>query len=428
MRKVGTSFLYLAVTVSLLMVLWGNASAPALRATSSVSGAELQNPVARLARQIERGEATLDFATDGHGYLNSLLKNFDINVDSQVLVFSKTSLQFSRISPATPRAIYFNDSVSVGAVQNSPMFELTALDPTEGIVYYTMDTQNAEKPRFERRSSECLNCHGAAGGLVVSSVFPSSDGTPFVTGTFFGGVDHRTPLDKRWGGWYVTGKHGSVGHMGNVVAPDPENPFDLEKSTPNLTDLSGKFDVSKYLAPTSDIVALMTLEHQTRMTNLIISTGQQFRRASQSWSRDNSSVNKLDAAFEELVAYMFFADEASLNGGVTGSSTFTETFSQRGPRDKRGRSLRDFDLKTRLFRYPLSYMIYSEIFDAMPEKARTRVYQRLHEVLTNNDANDKFRWLSAADRRAILEVLRDTKSNLPSYWFEESISSRPVVP
>jgi hypothetical protein len=291
-----------------------------------------------------------------------------------------------------------------------------------------MDTQNVAKPRFERRYAECLNCHGPAGGLVVSSVFPASDGTPFVTGTFFEGVDHRTPLEKRWGGWYVTGRHGSVGHMGNGVAPDPENPFDLEESTPNLTDLSSKFDVSKYLAPTSDIVALMTLEHQTRMTNLIIRTGQQFRRASQNWSRDNASVNtQLDAAFEELVAYMFFADEASLNGGITGSSTFTQTFSQRGPRDKHGRSLRDFDLKTRLFRYPLSYMIYSEIFDAMPEKARARVYQRIYDVLTNDGSNDKFRWLTAADRRAILEILRETKANLPSYWFEQSLSGS-IVP
>jgi hypothetical protein len=422
MRKIGVSFLYWLPAVIVLVVLWGNVKTPALSSTLSTPGGELQNPVARLAREIEQGEARLDFAADGHGYLRSLLQHLDINVDSQVLVFSKTSLQFSRISPAAPRAIYFNDNVSVGAVQNSPMFELTTLDPNEGIVYYTIDTQNVEKPRFQRRTSECLICHAPAGGLVVSSVFPSTDGTPFVTGTFFGGVDHRTPLEKRWGGWYVTGRQGSVGHMGNVVAPDPERPFDLQESPPNLTDLSGKFDVSKYLASTSDIVALMTLEHQTRMTNLIVNTGQQFRRASVVWSPDKSVSARLDAAIEELVTYMLFADEASLNGGVTGLSTFTQTFSQRGPRDQHGRSLRDFDLKTRLFRYPLSFMIYSEIFDALPEKARGPVYQRLFDVLTNKDANDKFHWLTRADRRAILEILRDTKANLPSYWFEDSVS------
>ena len=304
-QRLGNSVLRWILPIALLMVLWGNASAPALRATSSMPGRELQNPVARLARQIETGEVKLDFRTDDWGYLRSLLNHLDINVDSQVLVFSKTSLQFAKISPATPRAIYFNDNVSVGAVQNGPMFELTALDPAEGIVYYTIDTQNAETPRFERRSSECLMCHAPAGGLVVSSVYPAPDGTPFVTGSFFGGVDHRTPLEKRWGGWYVTGKRGSVGHMGNAVAPDPELPFDLEQTTPNLTELSSKIDVLKYLAPTSDIVALMILEHQTRMTNLIVNTGQQFRRASESWSPDKSINAKLDAAIEELVAYMF---------------------------------------------------------------------------------------------------------------------------
>jgi hypothetical protein len=414
------TFLYWILGFSLLMVFWGNASAPPMRASSPESGAELQNPVARLARQIERGEAKLDFETGGRGFLGDLLKHLDINVDSQLLVFSKTSLQFSKISPATPRAIYFNDSVSVGAVQDGPIFELTALDPAEGIVFYTMDTQNVEKPRFQRRLSECLNCHGPAGGLVVSSVFPAPDGTPFVTGTFFGGVDHRTPIEQRWGGWYVTGKHGSVGHLGNVVAPDRDRPFDLEQSTPNLTDLSSKLDVSRYLAPTSDIVALMTIEHQTRMANLIVKTSQQFRRASQTWTPDSSSKNRsFDAAVEDLVAYMLFAEEAPLNESIVGSSTFTQTFSQRGPRDKAGRSLRDFNLKTRLFRYPLSYMIYSEIFDAMPEKAREPVYRRLYEVLTSKDTNDKFRRLTAADRREILDILRETKSNLPSYWYEE---------
>lgn len=413
------TFLYSTLAAAFLIILWGSVSAPALHATSSASGEELKNPVARLARQIERGEAKVDFARDGWGYLSSLLKHLDINVDSQVLVFSKTSLQFSKISPATPRAIYFNDTVSVGAVQDGPMLELAALDPSEGIVFYTLNAQTA---RVERVSSGCLLCHGPAGGLVVSSVYPAPDGTPFVTGTFFEGVDHRTPLEKRWGGWYVTGTEGSVGHMGNVVAPDRDLPFDLEESAPNLMDLSSKFDVSRYLAPTSDIVALMTLEHQTRMTNLIVKTGQQFRQVSHSWSPETPSGNaKLDAALEELVAYMLFAEEASLNGGIKGSSTFTQTFSERGPRDKNGRSLRDFDLKTRLFRYPLSYMIYSEVFDAMPEKARARIYRRLYDVLTGNDTNDKFRRLTAADRRAILEILRDTKSNLPAYWFDESI-------
>jgi hypothetical protein len=375
--------------------------------------AALNDPVGLLAKQIERGDVKLDYSSDGWGYLRSLLEHLDVRIDSQVLVFSKTSFQLTKISPKTPRAIYFNDDVAVGAVQDGPMFELTSLDPAQGLVFYTMNTEKAEKPRFERRFSECLNCHGPAGGLVVSSVYPATDGTPFVTGTFFEGIDHRTPLENRWGGWYVSGTHGSVHHLGNAIAPNPDRPYDLEQDgTQNLTSLATKIDASKYVTASSDIVALMTLEHQTRMTNLITNVSQQFRRASNAGTLEKSKSN-LDRAVEQLVEYMLFVDEAPLRDPVKGVSTFTATFPERGPRDKRGRSLRNFDLQKRLFRYPMSYMIYSDIFDAMPPAARERVCQRLHDVLAGKDPTAKFAHLSAEDRNAILQILEDTK---PSFF------------
>jgi hypothetical protein len=372
----------------------------------------LNDPVGTLAKRIERGEVKLEYRADGWGYLRSLLEHLNINIDSQVLVFSKTSFQLTKIAPKTPRAVYFNDSVAVGSVQDGNVFELTGLDPSQGLVFYTVGTQETEKPRFERRFSECLNCHGPAGGLVVSSVYPSPDGTPFVTGSFFEGIDHRTPLENRWGGWYVSGTHGSLRHLGNAIAPNPDRPFDLEEdNTQNLTSLKSKFDPSKYLTDTSDIVSLMTLEHQARMTNFIMGVTQQYRRAMSSGAMEKSKPS-IDRAIDQMVEYMFFVDEAPMRDPIKGVSSFTATFPQRGPRDKQGRSLRDFDLKTRLFRYPLSYMIYSEVFNAMPEPVRTRVYQRLHEVLSGKDQNPKFAHLSAADRQAILEILQDTLPNL----------------
>jgi hypothetical protein len=372
----------------------------------------LNDPVGTLAKRIERGEVKLEYRADGWGYLRSLLEHLNINIDSQVLVFSKTSFQLTKIAPKTPRAVYFNDSVAVGSVQDGNVFELTGLDPSQGLVFYTVGTQETDKPRFERRFSECLNCHGPAGGLVVSSVYPSPDGTPFVTGSFFEGIDHRTPLENRWGGWYVSGTHGSLRHLGNAIAPNPDRPFDLEEdNTQNLTSLKSKFDPSKYLTDTSDIVSLMTLEHQARMTNFIIGVTQQYRRAMSTGAMEKSKPS-IDRAIDQMVEYMFFVDEASMRDPIKGVSSFTATFPQRGPRDKQGRSLRDFDLKTRLFRYPLSYMIYSEIFNAMPEQVRTRVYQRLQEVLSGKDQNPKFAHLSAADRQAILEILQDTMPNL----------------
>lgn len=396
------------VLVSLLLI---GAATLILGQSSPVS--TLNDPISRLSRQIDSGETKLDYSADGWGYLTSLLKHLDIHIDSQVLVFSKTSFQLTKISPKTPRAIFFNDSAAVGSVQDGPYFELTAVDPSQGLVYYTLDTQKGDKPHFERRFTECLNCHGPANGLVVSSVYPSADGTPFVTGTFFEGIDQRTPLENRWGGWYVTGTHGSLRHLGNAYASNPDRPFDLQQEdTQNLTSLSTKFDTTKYLTGTSDIVALMTLEHQARMTNLIIGVGQQFRRASNVGAME-SSRNNLDRAVGQLVDFMLFVDEAPIEDPLKGVSTFTTTFPQRGPRDHAGRSLRDFDLQKRLFKYPLSYMIYSEAFDALPSAARDRIWQRLQDVLSGKDQSPKFAHLSVKDRQAIVEILRDTKPGLP---------------
>jgi len=180
----------------------------------------------------------------------------------------------------------------------------------------------------------------------------------------------------------------------------------------NLTNLNGRFNTAAYPAPTSDIVALMTLEHQARMTNLTTAIGQQFRRALSNGTLEKSKAT-LDRGVDQLVDYMLYVDEAPLHDPVKGVSTFASTFPERGPRDKQGRSLRDFDLSKRLFRYPLSYMIYSETFDAMPAQARERVYRKLYEVLSGKDQSPRFAHLSAEDRTAILQILQDTK---PSFF------------
>ncbi len=249
---------------------------------------------------------------------------------------------------------------------------------------------------------------------MVSSVHPRTDareghGNSFIT-------DDRVPIAERWGGWYVTGTTGTQTHYGNNVAlVDPLHSGDAAPNdvTQNQTSLAAFFDTSRYLAPTSDIVALMALEHQARMTNLLVRIGWDARIALYDKKWDDAQMN---SEIEQMVTYMLFADEAPLKAPVTGVSTFTKTFAARGPRDRQGRSLRDFDLKTRLFRYPLSYMIYSAAFDNLPDKARELVYQRLYDVLAGKDQSKTFARLSAIDRAAALEIVRQTKSNLPAYW------------
>jgi hypothetical protein len=390
-----------------------------LQAQAPGDAIESNDAIARLGRRMTAGEVALDYR-EGAGYLPSLLERLGLNVDSQVLVFSKTSFQHAFINPKNPRALYFNDNVAVGTVPGGAVYEIVALEPSHGLAFYSLDIKRADHPRFQRRGVECLFCHGpgnkGAAALVVASVIPDAEGVPAYTSAFIETIDHRTPFDHRWGGWYVTGTHGSQTHMGNAVAADPEHPLDLERSNAqNLTSLTSKFDVTKYLTNTSDIVALLTLEHQVGMTNRLGAVSVQYRMAERGGLPEKDWA-RLDEQVRDLVDYMLFVDEAPLREPVTGVSTFTQTFPQRGPRDAQGRTLREFDLRTRLFRYRLSYMIYSDLFDAMPTRIRDRVYRRLHDVLTGKDPSPRYASQSAADRSALLDIVRSTKTNLPAYW------------
>jgi len=377
------------------------------------------DPVARLQERLNKGDVSLAYQPGDLGYLPALLKLLDLNTDSQVLVFAQTSAQSAKISPRRPRAIYFNDTVAVGFVHDGEVLELTSLDPKQGVILYTLDTEKRDKPEFERRE-DCLECHQGAHtlgvpGLVVSSQYRDPDDKAVLHGSSGYVTDDRTPLGLRWGGWYVTGTFGKQSHLGNMVA-DPVSPDgQFIKDGLNRTSLADLFNTSSYPAPTSDVVALMTLEHQARMTNLIIRLGWDTRIAESDGKLDESRA-ALDLDIDDMVTYMLFANEAKIDEPIKGVSTFTKTFTERGPRDKKGRSLRDFDLQKRLFRYPLSYMIYSAAFDGMPDAARERVYRRLYDVLTGKDTDPKFARLSADDRQNILEIVRDTKKNLPAYW------------
>jgi hypothetical protein len=368
------------------------------------------DPVAHLAQRLSGATIALDFEPDGSGYLPGVLRRLGVNIDTQALVFSKTSVQAEKISPRNPRAIYFTDDVAVGFVRGGDVIELAALDPRQGIIFYTLNNQAAAAPAFERRDT-CLRCHqgpATAGvpGLFVSSVFPRPSGTPDPGGAIV--TDHRTAFRDRWGGWYVNGRHGDARHRGNAVALNPAQPNRLEtEGTQNLATLATRVDTSKYLNPVSDIVALLTFEHQTQMTNLMTRLGWEARIG----QRD------VHAGVEELVAYMLFADAAPLTDPVQGASSFSRTFPARGPHDRRGRSLRDFDLRKRLFKYPLSYMVYSAAFDALPDSVREQVYRRLYDVLTETDRSEHFAALTHDDRRTILEIVRETKPTLPAYWY-----------
>lgn len=382
------------------------------------------DPVARLQRCLERGDAKLKFETR-HGYLLSVLQQLNVPLSSQGLVFSKTSFQLQLIGPATPRAVYFNDDVYVGWVQGGNVLEVASVDPSQGTMFYTLDQRESQQPRFVRRE-ECLQCHASpktvgVPGLLLRSVFPTADGSPQYRLGSFDTYD-SSPLKQRWGGWYVTGTGGGQSHMGNVWLKGKEQPGESSlDSGANVTSLKGRFNVSAYATPHSDIVALMILAHQTHLHNLITRVNWETRLALHQQDASADAVRRrIYNAVEILLRAMLFTDESRLEAPVRGTSSFAKEFPALGPKDGAGRSLRDLDLNRRLFRYPCSYLIYSEAFDALPQPALDHFYRRLWEVLNSNDTDqdksDVFKSVTKSDRGAILSILQQTKPKLPSYW------------
>jgi hypothetical protein len=225
-------------------------------------------------------------------------------------------------------------------------------------------------------------------------------------------TDHRSPLDERWGGWYVTGVTGTMKHLGNRVITDLNKPEMLRATpTPSLDSLKGKLDLAGYLSPYSDVVALMVLEHQAHMTNLMTRLGWESRVSAHDGSKASNA-----GLVQEFVDYMLFVDEAPLTSIIKGTSGFAEKFQSLGPNDSNGRSLRQFDLEHHLMRYPCSYMIYSPAFDGMPTNVKDAVYSLIWQILSGQETNARYRRLSLEDRKAVAEILLETKKGLPSYF------------
>lgn len=374
--------------------------------------------IARLQEELDSGKRQLEW--DEHlGYLPSLLQALKVPESSQMLVFSKTSFQRDRISPANPRAVYFGDDVYVGYVPGSPLLELSMADPKLGGVFYGFENVRTNRIQFVR-TDNCLECHAGAKTMGVPGHLIRSFATDErgVTDLLSGGelINHRTPLADRWGGWFVTGKHGSQIHRGNLIGAED---LTRQKQEPNfagnkttLADLPSRFDLSRYPVKTSDIVALMVMEHQSHMHNFLTRLNYEATIQLKAYGH----CNYIKSPLEAFLRYLLFVEETPLTDPVQGSAEFVQEFQSTGPRDSKGRSLRDLELKTRMFRYPCSYLIQSESFHALPPELKTRIYHRLWAILSGEDEAPEWKRLTAADRQAIREILIDTQPDLPSYW------------
>ncbi len=394
----------------------GSSDDPAIKYSTT----PLNNVVVETNRKLQEGTLQLTFEGRG-GFLRSALEALQIPVDSQLLVFSRDSLQGSLVNEKNPRSLFFNDRVALGWVRDGEFIEVAAHDESAGVVFYTLEQRGGATNRAPQfmRAFRCLGCHatgdtlGVPGLLMFSTTqYEQGPGVPRR-------IDHSDSLSRRFGGWFVTGSAGSAPHMGNEVAAL------AGRAGSELVSAEGLFDRDGYPALSSDIVAHLVFTHQTGMTNLLTRASFEARAADPSLHPPFTSSPEEDARVatmmsgiaNEVVDYLLFIDETKLTGRVRGASGFAERFATIGPRDRKGRSLYELDLNRRLMKYPCSFLIYSPAFDALPPGAKAPIYKRLWDVLSGQERDARYQSaLSLADRQSIVEILRDTKQDLPPYF------------
>lgn len=374
---------------------------------------QADNRFTRLMQKLTAEGRALQYDAAGRGYLDSLLQALDIDPSSQMLVWSKTSLKQRFINPENPRSLFFNDDVYVGFVPGSSSLEVGVMDAVLGPVFYDF-YQNPEADKaFKFETTRCLRCHDSyslsGGGVprfLLSSVLAGSDGN-VVSHEMSEITDTATPLRRRWGGWYVTGTHGEQETMANYIVRNVATLTSLDlKSNANRTSLAEYVNLDAYARATSDIVALLVLEHQVEVQNRIT----RLNFESRTLLADNSELgsDELDTLLRPLLDSLFMAHEAPLTDTIVGSSGYKEYFEQQGPADSQGQTLRQFDLATRTFHYPLSYLIYSDAIRALADPVRNRLFAQIKAVLNNSADSVPYPHINADMRSSIRAILQAT--------------------
>ena len=353
---------------------------------------------AKLQSQIEDGTDNLR-ADESGSYLSRLLAKLNISPHSQLLVFSKTSLNVPLISPSNPRAIYFNDEIYVGWVPGASSLELMSFDPLKGSMFYTLEEHSTEPVRFQREH-RCLTCHlsGMTRGVpgpMLRSLKTTAKGKPH---SGYSGITHDTKYFKRWGGWYVTGAPAGWNHSGNIFGIEL---IERQRLQPELhgqyKSLETLFDVKKHVLATSDVLPHLVLDHQVEAQNLMVRV------------HHEHLYQKRSDAEQRLVRYLLFLDEPKFPVPLVGDRQYAKWYEAQGPTSKQGRSLREFDLKTRLFRYRCSPLILSPYFAAIPEEPRGRIVKSIEAILLGEEkVSDS---IPLEERTATLELLRELSSD-----------------
>lgn len=378
---------------------------------------ELNDPFTRLIADVKSGKRELDNSSS-KAFIASMLEHLDVPASSQLLIFSRTSLQTRRISGSNPRAVYFNENVYVGYIPGGSV-EIISLDPELGGIFHIFDRpKNDAKPVFERGGGLCVDCHSVAKtrrvpGLSTRSVIPGANWGKLVAFSD-NQMGHQIPLSERFGGWHVTGDSGITDHKGNLTGQRVGGKIVTEVIEPGT-----EFDWSAYLTETSDILPHLILEHQAGFMNLVLEATYRARTYQHIGKGEikPEHVAVLHGLADELVRYLLFADEAKFPaGGIRVDPQYREDFLADRKEASNGISLKDLDLETRIFKHPCSYLIHSDVFEATSDLFKQRVYQVLGEALSIEKPNPDFAYLSVTEKEAIRGILRETLSDLPGGW------------
>jgi len=363
---------------------------------------ETNNPFATLMDRVSAGAVQLEYHPQ-QGYLPALLRELKIPVESQMLLFSKSSLQSGHIGPATPRALYFNDEICLGWIPDAPIIELMAQDPVKGSMFYAIP--QSEEGFQPRRDQRCNGCHATSRSAYVPGFLLRSFETNSRGGLVSGRakVTQATPIEARWGGWFITGESASQPHRGNLMnAEDHAKHREEPLFRGAVADLSPLVDLAIYPHANSDLAAALVMDHFSDTYNLLVRAGTE--------ARLGEEVTVVD----DLVTAMLCLDEAPLQGPVKGIGGFQEAYRHLGPADPQGRSLRDLDLQTRVFRWGVSPLVYTPTFQQLPLDVRRDVEREMTDLLTGKTPwPDTAALRSAEDREVALSVLRETLPEWP---------------
>jgi hypothetical protein len=357
---------------------------------------------------LESGKLSLDRSSE-KAFVVSLLKALNISPATQTLVYSTTSLQLRRISPRNPRALYFNEDVYVGWVPGGQI-EIASIDPALGGIFYIFDIpRGREAPIRIERSTRCFNCHaefeiGRIPGLLIKSVIPGPGGGSLES--FRGDqTGHSIPFKDRFGGWHLTGKHGITEHWGNLVGE--LSPTGLKKYA---NPPGRQFRWETYPVATSDVLAQLLHEHQVGFVNRAVKATYDVRGALVKGDAKGQIVQHADI----LTRYLLFTNEVRLpTGGIEGDPALKAHFLKNARKTKLGVSLRQFNLRTHLFKYRCSYMIHSVTFSGLPGPLKKRVLLNLRAALDPVKSHPASGHIPVGEKKAIGLILASTLDNYP---------------